>query len=388
MERRLGAAVRAATRVACALLSVFALSCAHNARIDEIAFRLDYAAQQGRGLQSQADVQLVDGLPRGSEAVAMALPKARIGIRHTDRIRHVIDMPVDIITSASADALDAVSSASLWTEAATVDGRTYIDLSDDDRLEVQWGMHLEEVMKGGSGGLGYRRELANDNAILEVRGGLIIDMFDPITPQGFDYGRARRRTAHASIAASQILSPTTWIDGSYGLTYQWGVLATTWNGTATTDGGLYTEELFPGSRLRHALSGGIAQFVPATRSALRGRYRFYADDFDVQAHTITGEWLQWMGSRAYLRLGYRFHRQSAVNFFVGEPTDGLYESGARRTSDSDLAAFDAHEWSTQLVFFLDRNGPRGNESLNLSFSRYTRPYFELHRIGLGYSRTF
>ena len=51
----------------------------------------------------------------------MINPIARLGLRQNERVRHVITFPVDIVTSASADALDAVSRASLWNEAATLD---------------------------------------------------------------------------------------------------------------------------------------------------------------------------------------------------------------------------------------------------------------------------
>ncbi len=141
--------------------------------------------------------------------------------------------------------------------------------------------------------------------------------------------------------------------------------------------------------MRHAISGGIAQHLPATHSTLRGRYRFYADDFGARAHTMDVDAYQWFGRFMNLKLSYRLHDQRAVDFFYDRlgPAN-LYETNLPRTADSDLASFRAHEWGVAVTAYLSRAGDvEGERSISVSFRRYTRPYFDLSIIALGYSRT-
>ncbi len=345
--------------------------------------------QDGRGTQSQADVRVdADGVARGDERIDVTQPALRFEVRQSRRVRHVVDVLVDVVSSASADALDAVATASLWNEAFTVSLESQIDLTDDDEVRVQGGAHLEEPLKGGFGSLGYRRSLAEDNASVDLRASLAIDAFDPLTPQGIDRGLVRRRTLMGSVGLTQLLSPTTVASVSYGLTYQWGVLQQTWNSVPVLGESYRMAEVFPGHRLRHALTAGLQRFLPRTRSTVDLGYRFYADDFGLRAHSAHGTWAQWLHRMAYVRVGYRLHRQSGVDFFTSAAPLSLALQGSPRTADSDLAAFLAHEVSLKLVFFTRRDPVDGLESFYLSLAHYWRPRMTVTVSAAGYERRF
>lgn len=353
--------------------------------IETVRARLAYYDQSGWGAQSQANVRTIDGVQRGSERLYVVSPTLQLGVRQNERTRHVVTMPVDIVTSASADALDAVSSASRVNEALELDVRTQFEPTDDDQLTFRYMVHIEEYLKGGLGGLGYRRELAQDNATISLQVNAGVDWFDPLSPQGFDFGLTHRSRVHASLSGSQTLTPTTLVMGGYDLTYQWHRLEQTWNSIPTERRSARPEEIFPDRRLRHALWGEVAQHIPASRSTLRGRYRYYNDDFDVEAHTFELEAFQWLSRNVYVRFGYRWHDQTSPSFFTTFITAAELESDPFRTADSDLGAFTAHEWNLKLVLFTAINEARGRESISISYNRYDRPFLDVGVVAVGYN---
>jgi len=335
-------------------------------KIEDVELRTTYYTQSGHGFQSQ------DGSigAAGSEALTIYEPWAQFRIRQNDKVTHEITLPVDIITSASANAvdaykgIDAMSTASQRNESADLDIRTTIKTTDVDTITTRFTAHGEEPLGSGTAGAGYRRSLADDNATVGVNGSLTMDVFDIRDHQGGFHGKTDRITANANVSASQLLSPTTVIDGSYGITYQHGTLDPSgWNAVPVSNGTV-VDEILPHSRTRHAWSVHLAQRIPQTDSTLKLWYRFYLDNFGVRAHTVEVDGYQYLVPWLYLRASYRFHHQNGASFFTTDmplsqdPLDP-------RTADSDLAPFDAHEVSASLVLVRGR-APAGLKSWSVS----------------------
>lgn len=352
--------------------------------VDELRFRFTFFDQDGEGYQSPDGP--ADG--PGSERAVIYQPVALVGVRQNERVRHSFTFPVDIVTAASPDAIDAMSRASMTNEAGGFDMSTTVQVGDDDEVGFRLGYHMEEPWRSPFGGLGYTRSLAQDNATIGANVNFIIDVFDPISHLGVDSGLTTRYTLNANLAGTQILSPTTIAGVTYGLTYQFGTLETTYNSVPIQGSSQRIGELFPDTRLRHAVSASIAQHLPATRTTLRGRYRYYRDDFDLDAHTAEVAVYQYLGARLLVRLDYRYHTQSAVRFFTTSAPADL-DPAAPVTSDSDLASLDAHEVGGKLLFYLRPPGTGDAvDSLDLSFHHYERSNgLRVDAIGFGYARS-
>lgn len=344
--------------------------------LTEARLRVSYFNQQGRGFQSQADASM--GVP-GRERLDVYQPVFSFGIAQGDDVQHTVVVPVDIVTSASSDALDAISRASLVNEAGTLDITTDWDVTEDDSLSFRYGIHAEEPFGSLFLGVGYTRWLAQRNATLSVNLQGLFDLFDPITPQGWDPGRTMRQTITTNVSGTQVLSPTTLGGVSYGLTYQRGTLEQTWNVVPVmcSDPALCpprAAELFPDSRLRHAVSGWLAQRIPATGTTLRGHYRYYRDDFGLSAHTGRVEVFQDAGEHVRLRAHYRAHSQTAVSFWTTAVSQSVVDARQPRTADSDLARFVAHEGGLGAVFLWPsrRDLRQGHFELELGYLVYGR----------------
>ena len=363
-------------------------------RIEEAHVRFNYFDQKGFGYQSQAGPG-----PAGSERLRVYEPSFYMRVRQNSKVEHTVTLAIDVITSASTDAIDATTSASLHNEAGTLQVDTRVKSTEDDTLKFTYGGHGEEWFASVFGGVGYTRDLAQDNATITARIDGSFDWFSPygpepggVFPEGnkFDY----RGGVGGSVEVSQILNPTTWVKAGYGISWRTGDLLTPWNSVPFLCDPDVTvclgriQEKFPRTRLRQTVSGLLAHYVPRTKSTLRASYRFYADDYDVRAHTLLAEIYQSVTERAYINAHYRAHHQSAVYFWTTNLGLLDFNPSEPRTSDSDLARFWAHEWGVKVSFHLTPPGRTHQHQADVYFNRYTRTNnlsVNVASIGYGYN---
>jgi hypothetical protein len=200
-------------------------------------------------------------------------------------------VPVDLVTSASADAIDryyakpdVVSRASAQNLAAELDYQLTARASAETSWTAGAGVHWEENFLSWQYSLDYQRSLADDNATLTLGANQALDWFDTFRLGGERSGRTSRSSTNFNVGLSQLLSPSTLVTGTYGVTLQRGELSNTWNSVPTTNGER-ASEILPRMRNRHALSASLLQWLPWD-GTLDVRYRFYRDDWQVTAHSV------------------------------------------------------------------------------------------------------
>lgn len=111
------------------------------------------------------------------------------------------------------------------------------------------------------------------------------------------------------------------------------------------------DESHPRKRDRIALSGFLRYAVPRTPLVLEGRYRFYADDWDIIANSPEIRAHVRFLRRALLRLRYRFYHQTGAWFWR---EDGNYGSDTLyRTADPKMTRFHSHTPGIELTVELD-----------------------------------
>ena len=345
-------------------------------RVDEFRLRLTSYYQEGHGYQSKAGTLAGPG----SERSLIVQPMMLVGIRQNARIHHEVVVPVDIVSAASVNALDVVSHASAVNEAIGVELTSRFDLTDDDQLTSNLAWHEEEPFGSGSFGLGYGHAMADDNALLGISGQATFDRFDYLQSNGDRHGRRNRSALNGNLNLSQLLSPTTVFDASYGLTFQQGKLETTYNSVPAFGGTSRIGERFPHSRTRNAVQARVAQHFPETHTTLRAAYRYYWDTFQLRAHTTEFELHQYLFPRLIVRGSFRYYAQAGVDFFT--TAFPAHESLLLpRTADSDLAEFHAQEYGLKLLWLA-----RGQSSLDIGYFHYFRDnglYANVFSFGYG-----
>lgn len=108
-------------------------------------------------------------------------------------------------------------------------------------------------------------------------------------------------------------------------------------GSATT----YLEQR-PGNRNQVNLGTGWVQQIPWFDAALHLDYNFFHDDWGINAHTFSGDWVQPLGSGWSVTPRIRYYSQSAADFYAPyltiAPTERL---PSNFSSDQRLSAFGA-----------------------------------------------
>lgn len=346
--------------------------------LESAELRTTYLDQTGRGFQSQED-----GTP-GKETMFIVQPSLFMTVRQSERVVHTVALPFDAITAASPDAVDATTSASRSNVAGDLDLRTAIKLDDKTTITTRFLAHAEEWIGGGLIGAGWTRSLADDNATISVNGTFGADVFDDHNRFGDFLGKTSRITTSLHVAGSQLLSPTTVLDGSYGMTYQHGELRTGWN-AVPVEGGSLENEVFPDGRLRQVLTLRVSQHIPRTHSTAKLGYRGYVDSFGLQAHGIEASVYQYLVSWLYVRGSFRYYDQNGVDFYTEALPLGFTDA-TDRTADSDLAPLSSREFSLQLKTVKER-GPLRKWSASVEYFRYSRSNdLEINAVSLGLGR--
>jgi hypothetical protein len=333
-------------------------------QLQSVMARTSMFDQRGFGFQSRA------GPLRGpgSESLFVLEPEFEIVVSQGDRFTHRIYVPVDIVTAASPDAIDVMSTASAQNEAVAFDWTGSYRL-DHGSVAARIAAHGEENYHAWLAGLEVGYSLADDNALVAASFFESLDWFDAYTIFGGHIGYTSRSSSNGNASLSQLLSPTTVAVLGYGFTAQTGMLSNGWNivPTPKAQGGIDLERL-PHLRDRHAISGRLAQFLP-WNGALKASYRFYADDWGAVAHSAEVELDQRLTPFFYLGATYRLHHQSAVDFFRTVAPLGL----RFMTADSDLAEFYAQTFGLKASFDWAGRMPLGAKlHVDASIERYIR----------------
>jgi hypothetical protein len=193
-----------------------------------------------------------------------------------------------------------------------------------------------------------------------------LDWFDHFDIQGYRGGRTNRSSTTVSASLTRIVTPSTLLSGSYGLTIQEGELGNTWNSVPLVTG-KRGPELLPSRRLRHALVLRASQFLP-WNGALHLYVRRYTDDWGVRATSFEGDLMQRVTRNLYVGAVYRFHTQTSVDFFTTLATP----DGTLRTADSDLAMFDATTVGGKVVLDVPTTSEIRALHIDLGYERYVR----------------
>lgn len=358
-----------------------AATAAADPQLDTFEVQLGVFDQDGRGYQAKGAPA---GRP-GSEAATIVEPILRVVLRDGDAWTHDAVVDVDVVTAASPDAVDTVSSASRVNTAVGVDVTSRHLPSG---VALRYGAHIEEPLRSFSLGAAYARGFAEENTQLSASLRATLDLPDLDRYDASEGDVLHRETLNANLGVSQIVSPTTRVDAGYGVTVQVGTLQTTWNSVPLMGGGR-VGELFPHRRVRHAFTAGVAQIVPPTGTTGRASYRFYVDDFGLSAHTLQLWLYQRLGPWLSVRAGYRYHTQSGVDFYTElAPAD---IDMAPRTADSDLAPLTSRHVEGKVRLDAERAGLTwlGRSVIDLSLSRYSRDNgLSSMMVLLGWGRRF
>ena len=347
-------------------------------KLDEINFISSYYQQDG-------DNAAVTG-GTGSEKLTDIANNFELKfIRYDKKLRkHNLgfELGIDHYTSASSDKVDLKANSS----ASHADNRIYPALT--------WSMENEK--KGSSisagvsssfeydytsfgGHIGVAQKTKNRMGEFAARVQVYIDqlrMIAPIElrtsadPEEEHGGIEGRNTYAASVSYSQIVNKNLQMLFLADVVQQQGYLSLPFHRVYFNDASVHQEKL-PDSRFKIPL-GVRANYFIGDKLIIRSYYRYYRDDWGLNAHTASLEIPYKFSPFFSVSPFYRFYAQSAIDYF--KPYKAHDASEEFFTSNYDLSKFSSHFFGAGIRLSPEKGilGIRRINLLELRLAHYLR----------------
>lgn len=303
------------------------------------------------------------------------------------------------------------SSSDLW---ANLTG-TYTHSSDDrnDIWSAKFSVSTEyDYFSVGVGG-SYTKLFNEKNTEVSVHGNVFVDTWNAIYPielrpfreggEGLNYSlftnntitgnpnynpsftefdSEGRNTYAIGFGFSQIISKRLQGSLALDLVSQDGLLSTPFQRVHFSDvADSFIEEFhladdveqLPDTRFKIAIGGRLNYYINET-FVIRTFYRYYTDDWGIDAHTASVEVPIKLGSKFTLYPGYRYYTQTAADYFA--PYNSHLSTSEFYTSDFDLSDYSANQYSFGIsytdIFSKFHIWKYGLKSIDLKFAQYDR----------------
>jgi hypothetical protein len=132
-------------------------------------------------------------------------------------------------------------------------------------------------------------------------------------------------------------------------------------------------ERLPDQRIKIAIGGRLNHYF-SERITLRTYYRYYTDDWDVDAHTISLSLPIKLSDKFTIYPNYRYYTQSQTKYFA--PYNQHLSTSEYYTSDYDLSQFISNQYGFGVsytdIFTNLKLWKLGLKSIDLRFNRYER----------------
>ncbi|MEZ5064481.1 MAG: DUF3570 domain-containing protein [bacterium] len=280
--------------------------------------------------------------------------------------------------AGSAEALDAISGASRPIGATSDPYADFTKTRDQLDATAAWRWfsagyyvsnetdYFAQQIHGG-----VRRSLRDDNTILQGTASYGWDAIEPSEDEDTNTAADHKKSLHAAIVVTQVLTPVTLIQGGAEVTRVEGLQHNPYRTVYVA--GAYEAELHPDTRLRQDIYLKVNQSLP-NRASAKLDYKFYSDDWGITSHTLGGKLNQYVGSDVVVRYRYRYYLQTAADFWREEYTEPGGVDGYR-TVDYRMGDFSAHLFGAKLSWDLSENSLTSRWFRGTSFELQYERYF-------------
>ncbi|MDX5345874.1 MAG: DUF3570 domain-containing protein [Hymenobacteraceae bacterium] len=258
-----------------------------------------------------------------------------------------VNFGMDYYTSASSDNVDPNSISS----ASSADTRYHLNVSYTRRNSAR--RVVKSVMIGGSTeydvqslqlGLSWSKESRNLNREFTLAGQVFYDSWTLIYPKelrGKTWLNEKVRQSYSvSAILTQVINKRMQGAVMADLVYQTGLLSTPFHRVYFQNSDQPLVEQLPSNRFKIPLGLRLNYYLNDYLTS-RLYYRFYTDDWGITANTFEVELPIKVGPFFTLYPLYRFHTQTAADYFA--PYNAHIAGEEFFTSDYDLSDFSSHK---------------------------------------------
>lgn len=254
---------------------------------------------------------------------------------------------LDIYSSASTDNIDSNASS-----ASAQDKRAYINVGYNQKyLDSGWtlggkiGASAEYDYSSVNGGVNVAKEFNNGNTEFSIAAQIFLDQWKVYLPEELrgvvSVPNTSRNSYNAQFTWSQVINKRMQMSISAEAIYMDGLLSTPFHRVYFENEALPDIERLPTKRLKIPLAIRL-NYKPTDKLAIRTYYRFYTDDFGIDAHTASIELPYHITDSWTVAPFYRFHTQTGSDYFnpfaIANSNDDFY------TSDYDLSELSSNKY--------------------------------------------
>ncbi len=285
---------------------------------------------------------------------------------------------VDSISSAS---IDVLTTASRYSEERTQWGLGVDYLHEDTTLSVGFSNSDENDYRADTLNLAISQDIFNGLTTITLGYG---SGSDDVSKRGDPVfsGQIKRHAYRAGI--TQVLTRNLLMSLNYEAIADEGYLNNPYRQVRYVDineasGYGWQGEVYPQTRASNAVAIRARYHLPY-RAAVSGGYRFFTDDWGIDAHTVDIGYVQPWRDRWMLDIRYRFYSQNAADFYADLFPYADAQNYMGR--DKELSKFQSYGPHIGLSYtWLDRAGDRPLRStVNLFLDHYTYSYDDFRDV--------
>lgn len=276
----------------------------------------------------------------GTEQLTDFTQKLIVSIPVSPKLKINVDGGYDYYTSASTDKIDPVRSDDS-AEDTRIHGNvgfTY-QWNKQNSLSARIGGSGEYDYASGQGGLTYVWQSEDENTAINAGVQTFIDRWSLIYPielrgQGQLVPTPNRQSHNLSFGVSRVLDKKTQISVQAEGVLMNGLLSTPFHRVYFQEQAQPRVEQLPGTRFKVPIGVRLNRYLNEWM-VLRLSYRYYWDTWGVQGHTVGVELPIKPTRFLAITPSYRFHTQSAADYFAPYAQHSIQETFY--TSDYDLS---------------------------------------------------
>jgi len=205
-------------------------------------------------------------------------------------------------------------------------------LAENGKWSLELGVSDEDDYQAKS--LSLAREIENEDKsrTWALSGSISLDDIDPTDALLFDRVESAEKDSFSIYGGlTQVINRDTLLQVGLNVSKHDGFLSDPYKRVFVEN--TIRNDNRPGSRTQYAASARLRHYLNSVKAALHVNYRYYLDDWSVEAHTLDISWNQKLPSGWRLSPAIRYHSQESASFyspfFTDSPANGFYSSDYR-----------------------------------------------------------
>lgn len=317
----------------------------------------------------------------GTEQLTDFTQKVILSVPLSQKLKLNLDGGYDYYSSVSTDNIDNIRSSDSSSD-MRIHGNAGLSyqLSETKNIGFRFGGSTEYDYISASGSVHFELLSKDKNTSVNLGLQAFFDTWLPYYPSELkgivQVPTDQRRSYNAALGITRVLNKKMQLSLQLEGTYMTGLLSTPFHRVYFQEQSQAKIEHLPNSRLKIPIGLRLNTYL-SERFIARLYYRYYWDDWGMQSHTASVELPIKINRFLWVTPSYRFHVQSAVDYFKPYKEHSLAQT--YYTSDYDLSALTSHSYGLGLTY----SPANGIARLKLPFNK--RPVFMLKSIDLKYS---